>query len=122
MHATRSAGHSSSRSVASDLRVHLVQLLLPLYDNDGRVLPKRLFAQVRDELVERFGGLTAHARAPASGVWQETSGEAVHDDVVIYEVMVDALDEAWWRSYRSEVQARFGQEELVVRAHAIVRF
>ncbi len=101
--------------------MHLVQLLLPLYDNRGNRLNKSLFAQVRDELVERFGGLTAHARAPASGLYQEGAGETVHDDLVIYEVMVDALDEPWWRSYRAELEKRFRQDELVVRAHSIVR-
>jgi hypothetical protein len=101
--------------------VHLVQILLPLYDNDGGAFAKPLFARVRNELVERFGGLTAYTRAPASGVWQETSGEAVHDDVVIYEVMVESFDEAWWRQYRVDVQARFGQDDLVVRALAMVR-
>ncbi len=101
--------------------MHLVQLLLPLYDNRGNRLNKSLFAQVRDELVERFGGLTAHARAPASGLYQEGAGETVHDDLVIYEVMVDTLDEPWWRSYRAELEKRFRQDDLVVRAHPIVR-
>ena len=101
--------------------MHLVQLLLPLYDNRGNRLNKTLFAQVRDELVTRFGGLTAHARAPASGLWQEGAGATVHDELVIYEVMVDPLDEAWWRSYRSELETRFRQDELVIRAHPIVR-
>ena len=103
------------------MSTHLVQLLLPLYDNRGNRLSRTLFAQVRDELVERFGGLTAHARAPASGLWQESAGETVRDDVVIYEVMVETLDETWWRRYRAELEKRFKQSELVVRAHAIVR-
>jgi hypothetical protein len=101
--------------------MHLVQLLLPLYDNRGNRLNKTLFAQVRDELVARFGGLTAHARAPASGLWQEGARETVHDDLVIYEVMVDTLDEPWWQSYRVELEKRFRQNELVIRAHLIVR-
>ena len=102
--------------------MHLVQLLLPLYDNHGRRLDAGLFAQVRDELVERFGGLTAYTRAPASGVWEEADGDTVHDDIVIYEVMVETLDDAWWRDFRARTEQRFGQDELVVRAHAIVRF
>ena len=101
--------------------MHLIQLLLPLYDNHGNRLNKALFAQVRDELVARFGGMTAHARAPASGLWQEGAGETVHDDLVIYEVMVEPLDEPWWRAYRAELEKRFRQAELVIYAHPIVR-
>ena len=101
--------------------MHLVQLLLPLYDNRGNRLNKALFAQVRDELVARYGGMTAHARAPASGLWQEGASGTVHDDLVIYEVMVDPLDQPWWQRYRAELEKRFRQDELVVRAHPIVR-
>ena len=100
--------------------MHLVQLLLPLYGQDGARLPGELFAAVREELVDRFGGLTAYSRAPASGLWAEGEGEAVeHDDIVVYEVMVDALDRDWWRHYREDLTARFRQKELVVRAQRI---
>lgn len=99
--------------------MYLIQLLLPLYDNAGEPLPKELFAKTRDELVERFGGLTAYSRAPAKGLWQEDSGMTLRDDLVIYEVMADNLDEAWWRQYRAGLETRFQQETLVARAHAI---
>ena len=95
---------------------HVVQLLLPLYDNDGNPLAHALFARVRAEMVERFGGLTAYTRAPATGLWQEGGGETVRDDIVVYEVMVDGLDEAWWRGYRESLERRFDQASLVVRA------
>jgi hypothetical protein len=98
---------------------HLVQLLLPLYDNAGNRFPAKQFAQVRDELVQRFGGMTAHTRAPASGLWQGDDDVTVHDELVIFEVMVDGIDEAWWARYRRDLEKRFRQEALVVRAHAI---
>jgi len=96
--------------------VHLVQLLLPIYDNEGTPLPRASFAQTRGELIERFGGLTAYTRAPASGVW-EAEGERVRDDLVVYEVMVETLDPEWWVDFRRTLEDRFGQERLVVRAH-----
>ena len=34
--------------------MYLIQLLLPLYDNDQQALPKSSFRAVRDELIERF--------------------------------------------------------------------
>ncbi|HEY8357368.1 MAG TPA: hypothetical protein VIL30_07875 [Ramlibacter sp.] len=101
--------------------MHLVQILLPLQDNAGEPLPQALFAAVREELVDRFGGLTAYTRAPASGVWED-AGEKQRDDIVVYEVMDDALDRGWWTRYRQELEHRFEQEEIVVRAQAIERF
>jgi hypothetical protein len=95
--------------------VHLIQILLPLYDNAGAPLPRRLFAKVREELAGAFGGLTAFTRAPAEGLWQN-GGETRRDDIVVFEVMAEQLDEGWWRAYRGELERRFRQEEIVVRA------
>jgi hypothetical protein len=99
--------------------MHLIQLLLPLYGNDGTRLPKEQYGQLRDELIARFGGLTAYTRAPVSGLWQENEQRTVQDDLVIYEVMAEQLDLQWWSSYRAELEGRFMQNVLVVRAHEI---
>jgi hypothetical protein len=100
--------------------MHLVQLLLPLFDNDGRRLPEESFTHVRAELTKRFGGLTAYTRAPASGLWQDDdTGRTARDDIVVYEVMTDTVDYAWWRQYRETLERTFRQKELVVRAQAI---
>lgn len=76
---------------------------------------------MRQELTDRFGGLTTYARAPAQGVWQETDGPPKRDDIVVYEVMTDVLDRVWWAKYRRELQRRFAQEELVIRGQEIER-
>ncbi len=95
--------------------MHLVQLLLPLYDRAGAALPRALYDGVRAELVDRFGGLTAYTRAPAKGLWSE-GGEVEMDDIVVYEVMTEALDLAWWAKYRAALEQRFAQDELMIRA------
>jgi hypothetical protein len=103
--------------------VTLVQLLLPLFDNAGKRLPESAFHRVRAELTERFGGLTAYTRAPASGLWQDDdTGETNLDDIVVYEVMVERLDRDWWRAYRAELERTFRQKELVVRGQEIELF
>lgn len=99
--------------------MHLVQLLLPLYAQDGAKLPQELFGTVRTELVIRFGGLTAYSRAPAKGLWMDDADRVDQDDIVVYEVMVEALDRGWWSAYREQLRLRFRQEELVVRAQAV---
>jgi hypothetical protein len=100
--------------------MHLVQLLLPLKDEDGKPFPRASYRRIREVLTDRFGGLTAYTRAPAEGLWDQ-GDEVAHDDIVIYEVMVPELDHAWWSEYRAALEAEFEQEELVVRAQLIVR-
>ena len=94
----------------------LVQLLLPVRDDAGVAFSREHYDTLARELTERFGGVTAYTRAPASGLWEEPSGEKVPDDVVIYEVMADALDEGWWADTRKGLEALFKQQELVIRA------
>jgi hypothetical protein len=96
--------------------MHLVELLLPLYDNEGRPFGAEALNRVRDELARAFGGVTAFRRSPAEGVWTEGGGAVSRDEIVIYEVMTDALDRAWWAEYRAGLERRFRQEKLVVRA------
>jgi crotonobetainyl-CoA:carnitine CoA-transferase CaiB-like acyl-CoA transferase len=100
---------------------YLVQLLLPLADSRGEPFPESLFAGVTKELTDRFGGLTAYARAPAAGLWKERPGKVTRDDIVVYEVMVEALDAAWWSVYRGRLEQRFAQDELVIRAQEVRR-
>jgi hypothetical protein len=95
--------------------MYLVELLLPLYDNEGRAFGAEALNRVRDELAERFGGVTAFRRSPAEGVWEDEGG-LTRDRVVVFQVMADALDRAWWADYRAELERRFRQEKLVVRA------
>jgi len=100
---------------------YLVQILVPQYDNEGEPFGPDVFSRVRQELVERFGGLTAHVRAPARGLWQAEDGTVARDDVVILEVMADGLERSWWADYRRTLEARFRQDEVVIRATPIER-
>lgn len=98
--------------------MYLVQILLPLADNDGNPISEDLLRDIREELVSRFGGLTAYARAPAQGVWAR-DGVRQNDDIAVVEVMVENLDADWWRSFRREQERLLKQESLVVRAFEI---
>jgi hypothetical protein len=98
--------------------MHLIEILLPLRDNEGNRFPRASLDRVRRELTERFGGVTAHLRAPAAGVWKDDHGDVERDDVVIVEVVADELDRAWWSGYRRELESRFRQDEILIRATA----
>lgn len=101
------------------MRMYLVHLLLPLNDNDGRPYGRDLLGAVAAELTERFGGLTAHTRAPAEGLWKDEAERTSKDEIIIYEVMAEDLDEGWWREYRRGLEVRFRQEQVVVRAQKV---
>jgi len=96
--------------------MHLIQLFVPLRDNEGAAFPSAMFSAVRAELAEAFGGVTAYQRAPATGLWEDEDDEVRRDDLVLFEVMVEALDRAWWKRYGADVARRFRQDEILVRA------
>jgi hypothetical protein len=100
--------------------VHVVEIFLPLRDNEGRQFGPELYGWVRETLVERFGGLTAFTRSPAEGLWEE-DGDRRRDEIVVLEIMADRLDRGWWRGFRQELEHRFRQGEIVVRAHEAER-
>lgn len=97
---------------------HLVQILLPLADNDGVAFPADLLQGIQRELSARFGGLTAYNRAPAKGEWHN-SGAHQTDDIVVVEVMTDTLDADWWRSFRTRLEKLLRQDKVVIRAQEI---
>ena len=93
----------------------LIQVLLPVTGSADDTAGE-LIRQTRRELTERFDGLTAYVRSPASGWWKAPDGRTDQDDVVMVEVVTDTFDRAWWRSYSAARAARFGQERIHLRA------
>ena len=100
--------------------MHLVQLLLPVSDNEGRPYPSELFERIRRELLEHFGGVTLYRRAAAEGAWKDPAGGIDDDQVIIAEVMCE-LEPAWWSRYRERLESELRQKELVARAIAVHR-
>jgi hypothetical protein len=100
--------------------MYLVQLLLPIYDNDRRAFPRAYFDQVRHELTHRFGGITAFVRSPAVGLWKEDE-DVTRDDVVTFEVMAKHLNDGWWKRYRQKLENSFRPENIVVRALEVTK-
>ncbi len=101
--------------------MHLVQIFLPLYDARGEAFARSLFDRVRGELTDVHGGVTAFVRSPAVGAWEDEAGRVQRDEVVLVEVMVAQLDHGWWARYRQQLEQRFDQDEILVRAMGIER-
>lgn len=105
---------------ATSSAMHLVQILLPLRFNQGARIAQREFQKVTEELKDGFGGVTIYNRSPAKGLWKD-SDMVFDDDVVIYEVMVATLEHEWWSAYREKLEQRFKQQEVVIRATAVIK-
>jgi hypothetical protein len=94
---------------------HLVQILLPTRDNDGVAFEPAVFEQIAQQLTEKFGGVTSYMRAPAQGRWKQ-GNETERDEIVVIEVMDSDLDRGFWSSFRVELERRFRQDAIIVRA------
>jgi hypothetical protein len=90
------------------------QILLPLYEKGGKRIGRPLFRATAKALAKEFGRrYRIHPRA--GGRTLRGSGFD-GDDIVVYEVMADKADRAFWRTRRCDLQKAFGQDEIVVRA------
>lgn len=98
--------------------MYLIQILLPTADNEGRPFDQALLAGIQKDLADRFGGVTAHIRAPAKGVWSHRGKQNI-DDIAIVEVMTDVLDRPWWREFRARLERELRQEQIIVRVQEI---
>jgi len=96
----------------------LIQILLPLTDNQGRPFEGHVLPDLGQELTRRFGGFTAFTRAPAEGVWAH-DGRKTRDDIVVVEIMAQTLDEDWWRQLRGRLEHDLRQERIVIRSHPV---
>jgi hypothetical protein len=100
--------------------MYLVELLLPVADNEGKPFSDDVYAAIRQQLIDTFGGLTAYGRAPAMGVWAD-NGAQQHDDIVVIEVMTETLDRAWWAAFRRKLERDLRQKEILIRANRVER-
>jgi hypothetical protein len=102
-------------SVAEQAHVFLIQMLLPITAG----VSQHEFERTRDELVERFGGVTAYVQTPAQGLWTRPDGRQEADRLIMVEVVAPAFDRSWWHGYASDLAARFDQQVIHVRALAV---
>jgi hypothetical protein len=97
----------------------LIEVFLPIKDNQGNPFPQKIFDRIRQELTDRFGGVTAFMRAPAVGLWADQEGKVRRDDIVVFEVMTDALDREWWAACRRRLEAELAQDSILIRAASV---
>ena len=96
-----------------------IQVFLPLRRPDGRPVSREEIDEVKRQLAERHGGVTAYVQAPAEGLWRDAQG-LVGDEIVVLEVMTDVVD-ASWSLLKRELERRFDQKEIAIRASSVRR-
>jgi hypothetical protein len=94
-------------------------MLLPTRSLQGEVYADVLVSRTRKELIDRFGGVTAYTRAPATGVWTSPAGGVEVDRVVMIEVLSEHFDRDWWRAFAETLKERFQQESIHIRANDV---
>jgi hypothetical protein len=95
--------------------MHVVEIFLP---TGGAGMEAEL-TKLRATLTDKFGGVTAFTRAPAHGAWRAPhTAHVQHDELIVIEIMTEAIDPAWWGQLREKLEAALKQEEILIRAHA----
>lgn len=97
----------------------LIQIYLPLTEADGKPFPEKFYQTIKEELTEKFGGLTIYSRSPATGLWKENEDKTVSDEILIFEIMTFGLEEPFWTSYKKKLIKKFRQEEILIRCSTV---
>ena len=92
----------------------LYQLYLPLTYNDGRSIEEEKFNLTRQELIDRFGGLTTTPPGfPLEG-WWHSAGMVVRDDIVMWTVVTQSDENEFFVAYKELLKQRFVQDMIYV--------
>jgi hypothetical protein len=111
--------HAKKIASAKYICMHLLQIFLPVRNNNDKPFQKGHYTRIRKTLTKEFGGLTAYTRAPAEGLWKDKQDDARHDDMVIFEIMTEKLDKPWWKQYKKELETTFAQDEIIIRVQKV---
>jgi len=94
--------------------MYVVELFLPA----GGAATDVELTKLRVLLTEKFGGVTAFARAPAQGAWRTPgTGRVEQDNIIIVEVMTETLDREWWAKLKAELERDLKQKQILIREH-----
>jgi hypothetical protein len=91
------------------------EVLLPIRYNDGRDVEPRKLYDSKEELMARFGGITADG-VVRTGSWRDAEGIRYDDETIRLTVDVDDAAEslAALRDYKVILIDRFRQKEIYI--------
>ena len=99
--------------------MYLIQILLPMTDENKDPFPAEYYSVLAETLTEKFGGVTAYMPSPATGLWKQDQNTTVKDQIAILEVMADRLDFSEWKKIKDDLGRKFRQEEILMRTFQV---
>lgn len=95
------------------------EILLPLWFNNGKRVPKALLTQTILELEERFGAVSCESQI-IHGRWR-AEGRAFRDDLIRLYVDAEETPEvrAFFADFKEKIKARFQQIDIWLVSHSI---
>jgi hypothetical protein len=90
------------------------EILLPTKDNAGQPIAADKFTQTREDLVNRFGGITIIPQ-PVQGVWVD-QGKRYEDESIrlVIDVDDDQANRAFFQEFKKMLNERFRQQDVYV--------
>lgn len=92
----------------------LVQLFIPLNDENGALFPEHYYTKLSTDLNEKFGGVTLYNRSPATGLWKQKHEKTVQDELLVYEILIAFIDNEYWQALKARLEKQFNQTELLI--------
>lgn len=89
------------------------EILIPQYDNCGKVFPTELLEKTNQEIFNKFGAVS-NSSSIITGIWINCQGEISHDHLA--RLFVDVEDTtsnlAWFIKHKETWKERFQQDEI----------
>jgi hypothetical protein len=85
-------------------------LLIPVYYNDGKEIPKEAIGRILDEIYEKFGGYTV--AGATHGAYRMDDGGRADDDCFILWIAVEAEGIAVLKKMAARIAKTFKQESI----------
>jgi inorganic pyrophosphatase len=99
----------------NEIKTKLIQLFLPLKNEDGKSFPDKYFDNVKETLTQKFKGLSIYSKSPVNGRWENSKSNIEEDILLVYEIMTDRVDLSYWEKYKQLLQKQFKQDTIVIR-------
>ena len=96
-----------------------IEVLLPLFDNDGKPIEESKFLETSKELAAKFRGCTA--LTPAEGLWMNKDSVTSEDVNSGFYVVAPYIEDSinYFESYKDTLKYRFRQEEIFVTYYPV---
>ncbi len=90
------------------------ELYVPLTHNDGSPIDPEIIVEIRDRLLDQFGGLTFFPQHN-DGFWT-FGGVTYRDEIVIYRIVTGQVHSArrFFRELKEELKRNLQQEEILI--------